>query len=82
MTTEGQSPDVTAQAKGAAGELALRSGPGRWVLAVTVLGSGMAFLDGTVVNVPLPTIGRDLDASTASLQWILNGYAFSVHAVG
>ena len=46
--------------------------------AVTVLGSGMAFLDGTVVNVALPDIGRDLNASTASLQWILNGYLLAL----
>ena len=44
------------------------------MLAVAVLGSGIAFLDGTVVNVALPDIGRDLDASTSSLQWVLNGY--------
>ena len=54
------------------------SGAGRWVLAVTVLGSGMAFLDGTVVNVALPDIGRDLNASTSSLQWILNGYLLTL----
>jgi EmrB/QacA subfamily drug resistance transporter len=54
------------------------SGAGRWVLAVTVLGSGMAFLDGTVVNVALPQIGRDLNASTSSLQWILNGYLLTL----
>ena len=51
---------------------------GRWVLAVAVLGSGMAFLDGTVVNVALPEIGRDLDATTSSLQWILNGYLLTL----
>src|SRR6478672_8402849 len=51
---------------------------GRWVLAVTVLGSGMAFLDGTVVNIALPDIGRDLNASTAALQWILNGYLLTL----
>ena len=67
-----------AATSGKAGDLALKSGPGRWVLAVTVLGSGMAFLDGTVVNVALPTIGRDLNASTASLQWILNGYTLAL----
>jgi EmrB/QacA subfamily drug resistance transporter len=54
------------------------SSAGRWVLAVTVLGSGMAFLDGTVVNVALPDIGRDLNASTSSLQWILNGYLLTL----
>jgi EmrB/QacA subfamily drug resistance transporter len=51
---------------------------GRWVLAVAVLGSGMVFLDGTVVNVALPSIGRDLNASTATLQWMLNGYLLSL----
>ena len=48
------------------------------MLAVAVLGSGMAFLDGTVVNVALPTIGRDLNASTGALQWILNGYTLAL----
>jgi EmrB/QacA subfamily drug resistance transporter len=59
-------------------ELALDSAPGRWVLAVSVLGSGLAFLDGTVVNVALPSIGRDLGASTSALQWILNGYLLTL----
>jgi EmrB/QacA subfamily drug resistance transporter len=58
--------------------ITLGSRVGRWVLAVAVLGSGMAFLDGTVVNVALPDIGRDLDASTSSLQWILNGYLLTL----
>jgi MFS family permease len=58
--------------------LAFKSRAGRWVLAVAVLGSGMAFLDGTVVNVALPDIGRDLGASTSSLQWILNGYLLTL----
>jgi EmrB/QacA subfamily drug resistance transporter len=50
----------------------------RWVLLATVLGSGIAFLDATVVNVALPTIGRDLDASVAGLQWIVNGYTLTL----
>jgi EmrB/QacA subfamily drug resistance transporter len=58
--------------------VAFGSGGGRWVLAVGVLGSGLAFLDGTVVNVALPEIGRDLDASTSTLQWILNGYLLTL----
>ena len=58
--------------------LALKSRAGRWVLAVAVLGTGMVFLDGTVVNVALPDIGRDLGASTSSLQWILNGYLLTL----
>jgi EmrB/QacA subfamily drug resistance transporter len=62
----------------APGQLALDSGSGRWVLAIAVMGSGMAFLDGTVVNVALPQIGRELGASTSALQWILNGYLLTL----
>jgi EmrB/QacA subfamily drug resistance transporter len=51
---------------------------GRWVLLATVLGSSMAMLDGTVVNLALPRIGADLDASFGGLQWILNGYTLSL----
>ncbi len=50
----------------------------RWVLLATVLGSGIAFLDMTVVNVALPTIGRELDATVAGLQWIVNGYTLTL----
>ena len=50
----------------------------RWVLLATVLGSGIAFLDATVVNVALPTIGTELDASVAGLQWIVNGYTLTL----
>lgn len=46
----------------------------RWVLAATVVGSGMALLDGTVVNVALPAIGRDLQAPVSGLQWVLAAY--------
>jgi len=52
--------------------------PGRWVLLATVLGSSLAFIDSTVVNIALPRIGHDLDASAAGLQWTVNGYALSL----
>lgn len=55
-----------------------RSAAGRGVLAAAVLGSGLTFLDGSVVNVALRTIGRDLDANLAQLQWITNGYLLSL----
>ena len=58
--------------------IAFSSGAGRWLIAVTVAGSGMAFLDSTVVNVALPKIGEDLNASTSALQWILNGYLLTL----
>jgi EmrB/QacA subfamily drug resistance transporter len=51
---------------------------GRWVLAATVLGSGMASLDATVVNVALPTIGRSLNAGVAGLQWVVSGYLLTL----
>ncbi|MFF4832579.1 MFS transporter [Streptomyces sp. NPDC001315] len=47
---------------------------GKWILLTTVLGSSMAMLDSTVVNVALPTIGRDLDANLSALQWTVNAY--------
>ncbi|MDV3220712.1 MFS transporter [Intrasporangium sp.] len=52
--------------------------PGRLVIAAAVLGSGMALLDGTVVNVALVRIGDELDASLADLQWITNGYLLAL----
>jgi EmrB/QacA subfamily drug resistance transporter len=58
--------------------VSLDSARGRWLLVVAVLGSGIAFLDATVVNVALPDIGRDLHASTSTLQWILNGYTLTL----
>jgi EmrB/QacA subfamily drug resistance transporter len=53
----------------------------RGVLATTILGSGMAMLDGSIVNVALPRIGRELDASVAGLQWILDGYLLALAAL-
>jgi len=67
---------VTAAAE--AGGLRYRSPAGRWVLLATVLGSGIAFLDTTVVNVALPTIGEDLDAGITSLQWVVNAYTLTL----
>jgi hypothetical protein len=57
-----------------AGTVEYASATGRGVVAAAVLGSGMAMLDGTVVNVALRTIGEDLGASLAQLQWISNAY--------
>ena len=51
---------------------------GRWVLAASVGGSGLAFLVGSVVNVALPALQRDLGASVAGVQWVLNGYLLTL----
>lgn len=61
--------------------LTLGTPRGRWVVAATVLGSSMVFLDGTVVNVALPAIGRDFNAGISDLQWIINGYLLSLSAL-
>ena len=60
--------------------LSYSSAPGRWVLAIAALGSGIASLDATVVNIALPTIGRDFHAGVAALQWVMNGYALTLTA--
>ncbi len=51
-----------------------RSYSGVWILAATILGSSMAFIDSTAVNVALPVIQADLGASIGDLQWIINAY--------
>jgi EmrB/QacA subfamily drug resistance transporter len=56
----------------------LSSKTGRAIVTAAVLGSGMAMLDGTVINVALVRIGEDLDASLADLQWVSNGYLLSL----
>ncbi len=66
--------EVAAQPAG----LRLRSTSGRWVLLATVLGSSMVLLDSTVVNVALPTIGKNLNASLAGLQWTVTAYILTL----
>jgi EmrB/QacA subfamily drug resistance transporter len=53
----------------------------RWALLAAVLGSGMAFLDGTVVNVALPSISADLDSDVQGLQWVLDAYLVALTAL-
>jgi EmrB/QacA subfamily drug resistance transporter len=60
------------------GRVRLGSATGRWVLLSTVLGSGMAMIDGTAVNVALPRIGIDLDAKLSALQWAVNAYMLTL----
>ncbi|MFC9429430.1 MFS transporter [Streptomyces sp. NPDC056987] len=55
-------------------DIRLSSARGRWVILTTVLGSTMALLDSTVVNVALPHIGDSLNADLAALQWTVNAY--------
>jgi EmrB/QacA subfamily drug resistance transporter len=63
----------------AAAPCALASGP--WILAATILGSAMAFIDGTVVNVALPQIQARLNATAIDAQWIVESYALFLAAL-
>ena len=58
--------------------LELQSAKGRIALAATVGASAMAMLDATVVNVALPHIGDEFDASVSALQWVLTGYLLAL----
>jgi EmrB/QacA subfamily drug resistance transporter len=55
-------------------------GTGGWVLAAAILGSSMAFIDGTVVNVALPALQSALHATLAEVQWVVESYALSLAA--
>ncbi len=55
-------------------------GRGAWVLAATILGSSMAFIDGTVVNVALPALQSALHATLAQVQWVVESYALTLAA--
>ena len=56
-----------------------KSGAG--ILAATILGSGLAFIDGTVVNVALPALQRDLGATVADVAWVIEAYALLLSAL-
>lgn len=60
------------------GGLRMGTAQGRWVLLATVLGSSLAMLDATVVNVALERIGRELDAGFSGLQWTVNAYTLTL----
>src|SRR5689334_1914939 len=55
--------------------------PRRWTLAATIVGSSMAFIDGTVVNVALPVLQTDLNASVTDVQWVIEAYTLFLAAL-
>ena len=54
---------------------------GRWILTATILASSMAFIDGTVVNVALPALQTNLNATAADVQWVIESYALLLSAL-
>src|SRR5438105_8158 len=68
----------------------IRSGPSerpcaarvaRWVLAATILGSSIDYIDGTAVNIALPVLQRDLNATVADVQWVVEAYTLFLAAL-
>src|SRR6266700_3139732 len=53
---------------------------GRWILAAAILGSSMAFIDGTVVNVALPALQSSLSATVVDVQWVVEAYSLTLSA--
>jgi EmrB/QacA subfamily drug resistance transporter len=62
-------------------EIRFASTQGRWVLAAAILGSGIAFLDSSVVNTALPSIKHEFKASLAGQQWVVTGYLLTLGAL-
>jgi EmrB/QacA subfamily drug resistance transporter len=52
-----------------------------WILAATILGSSMAFIDGTVVNIALPALQKNLNATVVDVQWVVESYALFLAAL-
>lgn len=72
---------MTDRSDSVAGEIELATARGRLVITTVVLGSAVAMLTATVVNVALPTLARDLDAGSAGQKWIVNGYTLTLAAL-
>jgi EmrB/QacA subfamily drug resistance transporter len=81
VTQSGAGPEAREPARAAEpAELAFGTARGRWVLAATVLGSGIAFLDATVVGIALPSISRTFGGGVGTLQWVITGYSLTLAA--
>ncbi len=78
VTAVGRGPCDEAVVHSAGDALPCDAATRRWVLAATILGSSMAFIDGTVVNVALPIIQERLGSSVRGAQWIVEAYALGL----
>src|SRR5713101_1173855 len=75
--------DGVIQSTPQSGRLSLpgKKSAGTWVLVATILGSSMAFIDSTVVNVALPVLQTELKATVADVQWVVEAYALFLAAL-
>ncbi len=81
MSAVGRGPCDEAVVRSAGEAVACDAATRRWVLAATILGSSIAFIDGTVVNVALPVIQERLGASVRGAQWIVEAYALGLSSL-
>jgi hypothetical protein len=81
MSAIGKSPCDEAAIRSKPPELPRDPQSDSWVLAAAILGSSMAFIDGTVVNVALPAIQKAFNASVIDVQWVVESYALFLCAL-
>jgi EmrB/QacA subfamily drug resistance transporter len=82
MTHAQRGPCDAGQVRGADAPAApLSAARKRWVLAATVLGSSLTFIDGSALGVALPAVQNDLDAGPAAVQWVSNAYLLTLGAL-
>src|SRR5689334_20799356 len=74
------SNEISAPAE-SAGVTAPTAKVGPWLLTATILGSSMVFIDGAVVNVALPVLQKDLNASVIEAQWVIEAYTLFLSAL-
>lgn len=61
--------------------ITLKNTVGKWIMASAILASAMAFIDGTALNVVLPSLQKDLQATGTDLFWLLNSYLLMLAAL-
>src|SRR6184192_4789434 len=76
-----QEPCAAASIRSRAPESPCRKTAEPWVLIATILGSSMAFIDGTVVNVALPALQNALNATVIDVQWVIEAYSLLLSAL-
>src|SRR5207253_7909347 len=81
MTTFATSPCDAGVIRGAPCSLPSPPIASPWILAATIIASSMAFIDGTVVNVALPALQRELSATLVDVQWVVESYALFLAAL-
>ena len=81
MTGFARSPSDTGVIRAAPCVSACKPEAAPWILTATILASSMVFIDGTVVNVALPALQRELNASLVDVQWVIEAYALFLAAL-